>query len=149
MKILVDADACPKPVKEILQRAVERVGIEMIFVANQYIPVQKNTLISSIKVGQGADKADDKIVELVDAGDLVISADIPLADRVVEKNGFVLTPHGTFLTEENIKQKLSMRNFMDELRSSGVATGGFAPYNNKHKQLFASRLDQFLTKHLS
>ena len=148
MKILVDADACPKPVKEILKRAVFRLKIRMILVANTYIPSFESVLISSIKVLDGPDKADDRIVELTGLGDLIITADIPLADRVIEKGGFVITPYGVFLSKHNIKEKLAMRNFKDELRNSGVETKGFPPFGVKNKQAFAKELDSFLAKHL-
>jgi len=148
MNILVDADACPNAVKEILVRAVDRVEINMVMVANQFIQTRKSKYISSIIVPQGADVADDKIVDMVKEGDLVITADIPLADRVVTKGAYALNPRGEFYTEENIKQRLSIRDFMDELRSSGIDTGGAAPYNNKNSQAFANQLDRFLTKHI-
>lgn len=147
MKIYVDADAIPGMILEILSRAVFRKKIYMILVANQLKTGNFSQFVSAIVVPGGADVADDKIVELMEPGDLVITADIPLASRVVEKKGFALNPRGEFYTEENIRQRLSMRNFMDELRGSGVDTGGPASLNNKHKQHFSQALDKFLAKY--
>jgi len=147
MKIFVDADACPNVIKEILYRAVERVKISMVLVANQYIKTPSSPYISSIVVPQGFDVADEKIVELVMPGDLVITADIPLADFVVTKGAFALNPRGYLYTEDNIKQRLTMRNFMEELRSGGVDTGGPSSFSQKDRKAFANQLDKFLTKH--
>ena len=147
MKIFVDADACPLAILEILSRAVFRKKIYMVLVANQLKKGNFSEFVSSIVVPGGADIADDKIVELMEEGDLVITADIPLASRVVEKKGFALNPRGEFYTEENIRARLSMRNFMDELRGTGVYTGGPSTFNNKHKQQFSQALDKFLAKY--
>ena len=146
MRILIDADACPVPAKEILYRASERLNVPLILVANQYMRVPTNSLIEFIQVQQGADVADDHIVEITQKGDHIITADIPLADRVIKKEGFVLDPNGNFLDKENIGQRLAMRNLMDEMRSNGVETGGPSAYDNKKKQEFARHLDQFLQK---
>lgn len=146
MKILVDADACPRPVKEILYRAVERKGIEMLLVANQFMRAPDSPLIRSIVVSQGADEADDHIVEVAEKGDLVITADIPLADRVIKKDAIVLDPRGEMLTDDNIGQRLAMRNLMDELRTEGMETGGPKSYGPKDKQQFANALDRLLAK---
>ena len=147
MKIYIDADACPNVVKEILFRAAEKRQIYLIQVANQYIQPSYCPYISSIQVAAGPDVADEKIVELCEAGDLVITADIPLADHVVKKNAYALNPRGTLYTESNIRERLSMRDFMTELRDSGVQTGGPAPFSDRDKQNFANGLDRFLTKH--
>ena len=147
MKIYVDADACPAVILDILSRAVFRKKIYMVLVANRLRTGNFSQFVSAITVPGGPDVADDKIVELMEAGDLVITADIPLASRVVEKKGFALNPRGEFYTEENIRARLSMRNFMDELRGSGFDTGGPASLNNKHKQQFSQALDKFLAKY--
>lgn len=145
MRIFVDNDACPIVIREIIVRTAERLKIETFFIANQYTRT-KSSFIKSIVVPQGADVADDKIVEMVEEGDLVITADIPLADRIVSKGALALNPHGYMYTAENIKQRLGMRNFMEDLRSADINTGGVAPFSNKDKQLFASQLDKFINK---
>ena len=123
-KIWVDADACPNPVKEMLFRASERKSIQLVLVANQMIKVPISPLISMIRVSSGFDEADNYIVEQVAQGDLVVTADIPLASDAVDKGALVLNPRGTVYTVENIKQILTMRDFMEEMRSSGIHTGG-------------------------
>jgi len=148
MHIWVDADACPKVIKEILYRAVDRTGIAMTMVANKAQLIPKSSLIDMIVVAAGADVADAEIVARMQSGDLVITADIPLAADVIGKCGFALNPRGTFYTESNVKQYLSMRNFMDELRGSGVMTGGPAAFHHNDRMAFANQLDSFLTKHL-
>lgn len=147
MHIWVDADACPKVIKDILFRAAERAQLPMTLVANQHIPVPPSQLIRSIQVGQGFDVADNKIVQDCAAGDLVITADIPLAAQVVDKGAFALNPRGEFYTVENIKQRLTMRNFMEELRNAGLASGGPAALSQSDRQAFANQLDRFLAKH--
>jgi uncharacterized protein len=146
MHIWVDGDACPKVIKEILYRAVERLQIQMTLVANKKIFVPSSPLIDLIVVAAGADVADREIVERMQAGDLVITADIPLAADVIEKQGHALNPRGTFYSEANVKQHLTMRNFMDELRGSGVITGGPAAFSNSDRTAFANQLDRFLTQ---
>ncbi|WDE96134.1 YaiI/YqxD family protein [Lentisphaera profundi] len=146
MKIYIDADACPQLVKTHIFRAVERRKIYLIQVANQYIRPSNSKLISSVLVGQGADVADLKIVELLEEGDLVITADIPLADLCVKKNAFALNPRGELYTEANIRQRLSVRDFMTDLRQLGVETGGPPPFSQRDGELFANALDRFLTK---
>ncbi len=148
MKILVDADATPKEVKEILFKTSKRLKLNLILVANQKMKTPKSELIKSIVVAQGFDEADNYIVEILEKGDLVISADIPLADRIIEKNGFVLTPRGNILDEDNIGEKVAMRNLMEELRSGGMESGGPPPFNKKDKVKFSRELDKFLTKQL-
>lgn len=145
MQIWVDADACPKVIKEILFRVADRVQVEVILVANQPMRTPPSKFLSSIQVGQGFDVADDEIVKRVNEGDLVITADIPLASDAIEKGAQVLDPRGEMYTLENIKQRLSMRNFMDELRGSGVDTGGPAAMNSGDRQQFANQLDRLLT----
>ena len=146
MRILVDADACPGPVKEILFRASERRGIAVTLVANRWTEPPKSDLISAIVVPQGPDVADDRIVEMTAPGDLIITADIPLADRVIAKEASVITPKGHLLNASNIGERLSLRNVMDEMRGIGMDTGGPAPYSVKDKQRFAAALDRFLAK---
>lgn len=146
MKILVDADACPGVVKEILYKTSKRLKLTLILVANQYMRFPQSDQIQLIVVNEGPDEADNHIVEIMKSGDLIISADIPLADRVIHKEGFVLDPRGVFLTKENIGQRLAMRNLMYDLRSGGMDTGGPSSYGNKDKQKFANELDRFLTK---
>jgi len=145
MQIWVDADACPKVIKEILFRVAERVHIAVTLVANQPMSTPPSKFISSVQVGQGFDVADNEIVKRLKEGDLVISADIPLAADAIEKGALVLDPRGEMYTVENIKQRLSMRNFMEELRGSGVETGGPASMNAGDRQQFANQLDRLLT----
>ena len=145
MKILIDADACPRPVKEILFRASERLKIKLILVANQPVSAPASDLISSETVSAGFDAADDRIVELAEEGDLVVTADIPLASRVIEKNGRALNPRGDLYTKDSIKEKLVMRNLMSELRDGGLIEGGGpAPFSQKDTLRFAQSLDRFL-----
>jgi hypothetical protein len=148
MHIWVDADACPKVIKEILYRAVERTAIPMTMVANRKLFIPKSPLIDMLEVAAGADVADAEIVTRLQAGDLVITADIPLAADVIAGRAHALNPRGTFYTEANVKQYLSMRNFMDELRGSGVMTGGPAAFHHNDRMAFANQLDRFLTRHL-
>lgn len=148
MRIWVDADACPKVIKEILFRASERTKTEVILVANQYISTPPSPLISAIQVAAGFDVADNTIVQKLEPGDLVITADIPLAAEVIEKGGHALNPRGEMYSRENIRQRLSMRDFMDTLRSSGINTGGPPALNQQDRQQFANKLDRFLAKAL-
>ena len=145
MHIWIDADACPNTIKEILFRAAIRREIGMTLVANNMLTVPASKHIKTIKVDQGLDVADREIVKQLQAGELVITADIPLAADVIEKGGHALNPRGEFYSEENIRERLSMRNFMDELRSSGIETGGPPALGPKDKQAFANQLDRFLT----
>ena len=146
MKIWVDADACPKAVKEILYRVAERTEISVNLVANSRLHLPHSSFIHLIQVGSGADIADDEIADKCEAGDLVITADIPLAARVVEKGAQALDPRGTIYDKNNIGQVLSMRNFMDELRGSGVETGGPSGFGQKEKFNFANALDKFIAQ---
>lgn len=147
MHIYVDADAFPKVIQEILFRAIERVCVPLVLVSNKHVKCPKSELISRIVVGEGPDIADDKIVEMVQNGDLVITADIPLASRVIDKGAFAINPRGELYTKTNINHKLAMRDLMDELRKNGEITGGPASFNQKNIQEFANQLDRFLTKH--
>lgn len=146
IQIWVDADACPNVIKDILYRAAERLQIALILVANQPLKTPPSQVIKTVQVGAGFDVADNHIVQQMQVGDLVITADIPLAAEVIEKNGFALNPRGEFYSKENIKQRLTMRNFMDELRGSGVDTGGPASLSQSNRQAFSNQLDRFLTK---
>ena len=134
MQIWVDADACPKVIKEILFRAAERVGVAVTLVANQPLAVPPSRYIQSIQVAAGFDVADNEIVRRAQAGDLVITADIPLASEVLEKKAIALNPRGELYTSENIRQRLNMRDFMDTLRASGIQTGGPAAFSQRDRQ---------------
>lgn len=149
MKVWVDADACPVVIKEILFRAAERTGVQITLVANQQvqIPVSKN--INFIQVAQGFDVADNEIVARLNKGDLVITADIPLAADVIEKGSHALNPRGEMYDVNNIKARLSMRDFMETMRASGVNTGGPPPLSKSDRQAFANQLDKYLTKKLT
>ena len=147
MKIWVDADACPVVIKEILYKAAERTRLQLILVANTRFRAPKSSFIHFTHVHQGPDIADNEIVKRADPEDLVITADIPLAARIVEKGGLALNPRGEVYTEENIQERLSTRDFLKSLRSSGVETGGPSALSARDKQAFANSLDQILTKY--
>jgi len=147
MKIWIDADACPGVIKEILYRACGRMQVELILVANQPLKVPPSPIIRTVQVPAGFDVADNYIVQNMSPGDLVITADIPLADEVIDAEGHAINPRGAFYTKENIKQRLTMRNFMEELRSTGQVCGGPPPLNHTDRQAFANALDRFLAKH--
>ncbi len=147
MKIWIDADACPKPIKELLYRAAERKKIILTLVANRSLGYPSSLWIRSIQVPAGADVADQEIVRQLEPGDLVVTADIPLAAETISQGGHALDPRGDFFSEENIRERLSVRNFMDDLRSNGVETGGPTAFSAKDKQKFANELDRFLARH--
>jgi uncharacterized protein YaiI (UPF0178 family) len=146
MQIWVDADACPKVIKEILYRAAERVGVPLILVANRPLWAPRSPLIKTLRVKAGFDVADSRIVELVEPGDLVVTADVPLAAEIVKKGAHALNPRGELYTEENIAERLSMRDLLDELRSVGVETGGPASFGKADRQAFANQLDRLLAR---
>ena len=146
MQIWVDADACPVAVKEMLFRAAEKRSVEVILVANQSMRIPNSRYIKMLQVAQGFDVADNEIVKRASANDLVITSDIPLAAEVIEKGGFVISPRGEQFTADNIKPRLTMRNFMDTMRASGIQSGGPPAYSQADKQEFANRLDRLLTK---
>ena len=146
MQIWVDADACPVEAKEVLYKVSKRLRIPLILVANQMMWIPKTDLIRLELVGAGADVADRRIVELLSKGDLVISADIPLAANAVARGATVLDPRGDELNADNVGSRLAARNLMDGLRGSGMETGGPAAYSAKNKQDFANQLDRLLTK---
>lgn len=148
MKIWVDADACPNVIKEILYRVSKRAKITVTFVANQYIKTPTSPYLKSLQVPGGFDVADDEIVRQIDKGDLVITADIPLAAEVIEKGGHALNPRGELYTTDNIKQRLQVRDMMETMRNSGVEmTGGQATFGKKDKQTFANALDRFVARY--
>ena len=148
MQIWVDADACPGAVKEILFRAAERLQISLTLVANRMLKTPRSPWIKAIQVPQGFDVADKRIAELAQPGDLVITADIPLAAQALAKGARVIDPRGDAYTAEDIEERLSIRRFMEEMRASGVATGGPAPYSAADGKAFADRLDRLLTQFL-
>jgi len=145
MKIWVDADACPTVIKDILYRAAERVQCPLILVANQPLTTPKSAYIKSIRVEPGFDVADNYIVQQVAEGELVITADIPLAAEILEKGAEALNPRGERYDRETIRQKLTMRDFMDEMRGSGVVSGGPPPLNQTDRREFANALDRYLS----
>ncbi|MCW8922045.1 MAG: YaiI/YqxD family protein [Gammaproteobacteria bacterium] len=146
MQIWVDADACPVVIKEILFRAAERTSTQVTLVANQYINTPKSRYINFIQVKAGFDVADNEIVKRLNAGDLVITSDIPLADEAIEKGAYALSSRGELYTKANIKARLNMRDFMESLRSSGVDTGGPPALNQNDRKSFADQLDKFLSR---
>lgn len=148
MRIYVDADGFPGAAKSLLMRAAMRVQVPLVFVANKPLRYEPSALVSGIVVPEGPDVADDRIVELVEPGDLVITADIPLADRVIARGAFALNYRGKLYTGDNIKDRLAMRDLMNELRDGGMMTGGPAAFGRKDCQVFINSLDSFLTKHL-
>ena len=149
MNILVDADACPGSVREIVCRAGIKRAVPVLFVANQPINLPASPWLSSFQVPQGFDQADDEIVVRTLENDLVITADIPLAAEVLAKGAHVLTPRGERYTEANIKQRLQMRDFMETLRATGEHTGGPPPLSHTDRKAFADQLDRLLTRHHS
>ncbi len=147
MAIWVDADACPRAIRDILCRAAVRVELPLYFVANHAVPVPASPWVNSVQVPQGFDVADNHIVQQAQAGDLVITSDIPLAAEVIDKGVQVLTPRGEPYTLENIRPRLNMRDFMDTMRSSSLQVGGGPPpLGQKEKQAFANALDRYLAK---
>ena len=146
MKIWIDADACPGMIKEVIFKAAIRLGIETILVANTPIRTPPHSTIKSIVVPKGMDVADEYIVEQISLDDLVITADIPLAALVVAKRAMALNPRGELYTEENVRERLSIRNFMTEVRDAGQITGGPRPLDLKDKKNFAASFDRILTK---
>ena len=148
MNIWVDADACPTVIKEILFKAAERTGAQVTLVANQPVRIPRSRYIKFIQVSAGFDVADNEIVKRLEAGDLVITSDIPLAAEVIEKEGHALNPRGELYSADNIRARLNMRDFMDTLRSSGIHTGGPPTLSQSDRQAFANNLDTLLTKHV-
>jgi uncharacterized protein YaiI (UPF0178 family) len=146
MKVWVDADACPVVIKDILFRAANRVPVQVTLVANQFLKVPKSPHIAFIQVPSGFDIADNEIVKRAEAGDLVITSDIPLAAEAIEKGALALSPRGELFTSDNIRGRLNMRDFLDTMRSSGIDTGGPPALNQSDRQAFANHLDTILSK---
>jgi uncharacterized protein len=145
-QVWVDADACPGAVKEILFRAAERARVQVTLVANQWLRTPPSRFIRALQVQGGFDVADSEIVDRVQPGDLVVTQDIPLAARVLEKGGIAVNPRGERYTADNMAERLSMRNFMEELRGAGVQTGGPATFHARDRQAFANQLDRWLAQ---
>jgi uncharacterized protein YaiI (UPF0178 family) len=146
MKIWVDADACPVAIKEIVFRAASRVGVDATFVANQFIRVPPSPHLHFMQVGASFNAADARIIELAEPGDIVVTADIPLAAELAPKGMHVLSPRGERYTAETVRERLSIRDFMEELRGAGVKTGGPSTLNARDKQVFANQLDSLLAR---
>ena len=147
MQIWVDADACPKVIKEILFRAAERMQVPLILVANRLLWAPPSRFIRAMRVAHGFNVADREIAEKMQAGDLVVTADIPLASDVIGRGGHALDPRGVLYTTDNIQERLALRDFMDQLRGSGVETGGPAPWSQGDSHAFANQLDRLLSAH--
>ena len=145
MQIWVDADACPKVIKEILFRAAERMQVPLILVANRLLWTPPSRFIRAMRVAHGFNVADREIAEKMQAGDLVVTADIPLASDVIGRGGHALDPRGVLYTKDNIQERLALRDFMDQLRGSGVETGGPAPWSPSDTHAFANQLDRLLS----
>ncbi|MEH6567653.1 MAG: YaiI/YqxD family protein [Halioglobus sp.] len=145
-QVWIDADACPKVIKEILFRAAQRLGFQLTLVANHALTTPPSPFISALQVSSGFDVADDYIVEHVSAGDIVITGDIPLAADLIAKNALVLTPRGERFTTNNIGARLNMRDFMEDMRSTGEVRGGPAPLNHNDRMQFANALDRLLAQ---
>jgi len=148
MAVWVDADACPNLIKQVLFRAAERTGVILTLVANQSLPVPRMANIRMLQVAQGFDIADNEIVKRIDANDLLVTSDIPLAAEAIEKGALVITPRGEALTKENIRGRLNIRDFLDTLRSSGIHSGGPAAISDSDKRAFANGLDSYLARHV-
>lgn len=146
MKIWVDADACPAPIKDILFRAAERTGVQLTLVANQALRTPPSRYIRAIQVPKGFDIADNEIVKHLDAGDLVITADIPLAAEAIEKGALALSPRGELYSADNIRERLNLRDFMETMRASGIDTGGPAAMSQSDRKAFAAHLDRLLAQ---
>jgi uncharacterized protein YaiI (UPF0178 family) len=147
VQIWVDADACPQVIKEILFRAAERAQVMTTLVANTALRTPPSPFIRSVRVAKGFDVADHRIVLQVQPGDLVITADIPLAAEVIARGAHALDPRGELYSEDNVRERLAVRNLMQELRSAGALIGGPAPFGQSERRLFANHLDQFLARH--
>ncbi|MDZ7781948.1 MAG: YaiI/YqxD family protein [Halioglobus sp.] len=148
VSIWVDADACPRVIRDILCRAATRRQVAMIFVANHHVPVPPSPYVRSVQVQQGFDVADNHIAQQVRANDLVITSDIPLAAEVIEQGAEAVSPRGERFTRENIRPRLNMRDFMDTMRSSGEVGGGPPALGAREKQAFANALDRYLARNV-
>lgn len=147
MKIWIDGDACPNAIKDILFRAAERTATRLTLVANHTVKIPRSPQISFLQVASGFDVADNEIVKRLAPGDLVITGDIPLAAEVIENGGRALNPRGELYTTDNIKARLTMRDLMESLRSSGIESGGQAPLNQSDRKAFADQLDRIITRY--
>ena len=145
-RIWVDADACPRVIKDMLFRVADRASIEVVLVANQYLSTPPSKFIRAVQVADGYDVADNHIVQRSQAGDLVVTADIPLAAELVEKDVHVLNPRGERYTRENIRQRLNMRDFMETMRASGMESGGPPPFSAADRKAFADQLDRLVAR---
>lgn len=148
MQIWVDADACPKVIKDILFRAAEKRAVRLILVANQLLWIPPSRFIEAVRVASGFDVADRHIAQTVQAGDLVVTADIPLAAAVVERGAYALNPRGQLYDRDNVREQLALRDFMTELRDTGLASSGPSSFSAADRQAFANQLDRFLTRHV-
>jgi uncharacterized protein YaiI (UPF0178 family) len=146
VQIWVDADACPRVIKDILYRAAERTGLLLTLIANQALLVPPSRFIRAVQVPRGFDVADNEIVQRSQPGDLVITADIPLAAEVIDKGATALNPRGELYTRENVRQRLNMRDFLDTMHASGAHTGGPAALDQRDRQAFANALDSFVAR---
>jgi uncharacterized protein YaiI (UPF0178 family) len=147
VSIWVDADACPRVIRDILFRAAQRKGVALTLVANHHLPVPNSPLIRCLQVEQGYDVADNLIAQRAQANDLVVTSDIPLAAEVIGRGAHVITPRGERYTRNNVRQRLNMRDFMDTMRGSGETTGGPPALGQRERQAFANCLDQYLAKY--
>ena len=147
MAIWVDADACPRAIREILYRAAERCQVALTLVANQTIEIPRSRHVRMLTVSAGFDVADNEIARRVEAGDLVVTSDIPLAADAIAKHAEVVSPRGERFTPDNIRERLTMRDFMDTMRSSGLTSGGPPPLSPTDRQAFANALDSYLARH--
>lgn len=145
-KVWVDADACPNLIKNVLFRLADKRRVEIVLVSNHYLKTPNSRFISAKQVGKGFDEADNEIISLMSKGDVVVTGDLPLANDVIQKTGFAINPRGTVYNEENIKSHLSRRDLMEDLRDSGVISGGPSALNKKHVQEFANAIDRLVTK---
>ena len=145
-KIWVDADACPNLIKNVIFRLADNRQVDVVLVSNHYVKTPKSRFVSAKQVGKGFDEADNEIIALMSGGDLVVTGDLPLANDVIQKRGFAINPRGTVYDEENIKSHLSRRDLMEDLRDSGVVSGGPSALNKKNVQEFANAIDRLVTK---
>ena len=145
-KIWVDADACPNLIKNVIFRLAENRQVDVVLVSNHYVKTPNSRFVSAKQVGKGFDEADNEIIALMSAGDLVVTGDLPLANDVIQKRGFAINPRGTVYDEENIKSHLSRRDLMEDLRDSGVVSGGPSALNKKNVQEFSNAIDRLVTK---
>lgn len=146
MQIWIDADACPRVIKDILYRVAQSRKVKVLLVANQPLAIPRSPYLQTVLVTRDCDAADQEIVRRMSPGDLVVTADIPLAAEVVERGGLALDPRGELFSEANVRERLMVRDFLEDLRGSGVETGGPAAFSQKDRQAFANRLDQLLTQ---